>query len=698
MSAPRIKLNSLNLSPQTEQHSLDELQGDLFRPLIRQFMESIAHKVEIQQNEYLAVCLAVDEDTNASIMSDHYRTVSQQSSATPSKVIKVRAWVDGLDYFPLPASLDESGNDPLIELRTEFISTSKDIPIPSPLELIKVKWNKMSGDNPDNWSEPVYLGPYSTDGKRIIFPYQKILDLSGQQGEAAAAFDVPQQGLIQGNDPTIHSDPNPGYPNIILPNYNLLKSLTWIYDMSKHLDSNEIYVDKKKDYSKVTKYNIIPYSSNVKLEENSRTQHRKKKVAFYLPDNVDIVRRRETRLFIVSETKDSVHKPFKDIYENPTMHYTISMNSNLYGNTHQLEGVDKSAFWKNCTIRNNVPYGLVINKENVFSSKSVGCSISSPVDGDIFLDHDSRWDRNLQIHDATGTSEYKKFKLQFHDWISGKTLPDGTKPYILGPFGTPGLRTGLNADQLSSVSDLDDHTYFSGRLEWAQWGHYFLPDHRQAEALYELMTSIMERPPTSGYSWGFKTVKRHKHSLSLKFPAINAPAAMAPTSRFMKKTKQGYISEPAFPWGMVGRTINKYNSSPYLWWRENLEQNYKGAVNIAGIVSLSRWEKNQSAFLEHYLLYRALGLGHMEAWYITIAAAANTFSKQYGGLGEGPSPILKANSTRTNDYLKRGQKMWFDAIKYNSDYTQDNVPFYGFSRANAGLSDTGKNFDTGAKL
>ena len=91
----------------------------------------------------------------------------------------------------------------------------------------------------------------------------------------------------------------------------------------------------------------------------------------------------------------------------------------------------------------------------------------------------------------------------------------------------------------------------------------------------------------------------------------------------------------------------------------------------------------------------------MEAWYVTIAAAANTFSKQYGGLGEGPSPILKVNSTRTNDYLKRGQRMWFDAIKYNSDYTQDNVPFYGPSTDalnNAPEASGAQSFDAGDKL
>ena len=678
MSVPSVKINNFSLAAQKTELDLDEFQDDLFRPVMRQFMESVAHKIEIKHNEYLAICLSVEADVNPSPTTDHYQITNQaRSSASPTKVIKVRAWVDGLDFFPMPGKLSELDTDPLVKMRPEFISIDKNIPIPSPLELIKVKWNKMTGDDPSTWSEPVYLGPYSSDGKRIIFPYQKILDLSGQQGEAAAAFDSTQQGVIQGNDPTTHSDPNVGYPNIVMPYYNSLQSLTWVYNMEKHLNSKEIYVDKKSDYSKIKKYDIIPYARpfNRKTEFNSTKQYRKKRLAFYLPDNVDIVRRKETRLFIVSETRGSVYVPYGDVYENPTMHYTISMNSNYDGSTEGLKGVNKSAFKKNCTIRVNVPYGLVINKNDVFSSKSVGCSVSSPVDGDGFLDSDSRWNYDTPTHELVGTSEFKKFKSLFHEWISSKKLPDGTKPYILGPFGTPGLRTGHFPNQLESINKLDDLTYFAGRLPWMRWGHYFLPDHRQAEALYELMTSIMENPPTSGYSWGFKTVKRHKQALTLNFPAIGTTAALPPTSRFIKKTKQGYLSEPAFPWGIVGKGVKVHNSSPYLWWRENLEKAHKGHNAVSGIVSISRWEKNQSPFLEHYLLYRTLGLGHMEAWYVTIAAAANTFSKKHGGLGEVPTPILKMNSTKVNEYLKKGQKMWFDAMKYNSDYTQENAEF-----------------------
>ena len=43
--------------------------------------------------------------------------------------------------------------------------------------------------------------------------------------------------------------------------------------------------------------------------------------------------------------------------------------------------------------------------------------------------------------------------------------------------------------------------------------------------------------------------------------------------------------------------------------------------------------------------------------------------------------------------------MWFDAIKYNSDYTQENSgPFYGFFAGNPKFIDAAQSFDTGAKL
>ena len=70
-----------------------------------------------------------------------------------------------------------------------------------------------------------------------------------------------------------------------------------------------------------------------------------------------------------------------------------------------------------------------------------------------------------------------------------------------------------------------------------------------------------------------------------------------------------------------------------------------------------------------------MNLGRMEAWYLAIAVASETFSKSLGGIGLGPSIIPSPNNTEMNAYLEKGQKMWVRAIAHNSDFVlQEYVP------------------------
>jgi len=679
---PRI--NTLRKNPDEEELNLDRLQRSPFDYVSRLIVDKYInnHKVEIRQNEYLAVALCIETDNKFRDTLDSTHALIQANAgngAALNKTIKVRAWVQGLDHFPLPESPSDVCDNVLTDLRPAFISTDESTIIPQPLELIRVTWRHKPGDNPYYWTDPIYLGPYQNGPRRIIFSNRIIGgDSSQAAGSPQSAFEEAglAQGMIHGADPTLHYDPTPGYPNIVFKRKGSLIDPITIYELSKASNKpREIYVDKESDYSKIKKYDIIPYSNKPVTEEHNLRQYRKKKLAFYLPDKVEINRRKETKMLIIKESGASSVYFYKNIFKNPTMHYTISMNSRVDGNPSGLIVLKKGHIDKACTIRVNVPYGLVIDEKDVFSSKSIGCSVSSPVDGDIFLNDSAKWDSSLSMHEVIESNEFKEFKQNYNQWMLNKRLPDGTKPYILGPFGTPGLRTGPGVNQKASVSELKDSSYWSGRLVWSKWGHYFLPDPTQAEALYELINSIITSPPNSGYSWGFRVPKRHKNTLSLAFPAVGGGTPLYPTSHFIKKRNKRYETTSAFSWGKVGKLFNKRGERPYLWWKENLNLKYKGSNDVSGIVSISRWEDNQSAFLEYYILCRSLGLEHLEAWYVTIAAASQTFAKQYGGTAFGPTWIPRKNDVQLNKYLAKGQKMWFTAMAHNGEYdTEKQVP------------------------
>ena len=97
-------------------------------------------------------------------------------------------------------------------------------------------------------------------------------------------------------------------------------------------------------------------------------------------------------------------------------------------------------------------------------------------------------------------------------------------------------------------------------------------------------------------------------------------------------------------------------------WEAGLNKN--GPQAVYGVVSYSRWGTDSSPFIEHYILARQLGLGHMESWYVTLAMAAETYPKIQNGKGLGPTLIPALGDIVLNKYLEKGQKMWFKVLDY----------------------------------
>jgi hypothetical protein len=189
-----------------------------------------------------------------------------------------------------------------------------------------------------------------------------------------------------------------------------------------------------------------------------------------------------------------------------------------------------------------------------------------------------------------------------------------------------------------------------------------LPTLDQVDALYELITSILENPPKSAYSWAHTKPTRHRNSLAWNFPAVGGGSPLFSMSHFINT--QGYFLEsaPAFPWGQVGPLMFEKNNKPRHLWENGLKQ--RGEKAIFGIVSYSRWGTDSAPFIEYYILSRKLGLGHMEAWYVSLAIAAETMPKIHKGKGLGPTKIPAFGDISLNKYLEIGQKMWFKALKY----------------------------------
>ena len=54
----------------------------------------------------------------------------------------------------------------------------------------------------------------------------------------------------------------------------------------------------------------------------------------------------------------------------------------------------------------------------------------------------------------------------------------------------------------------------------------------------------------------------------------------------------------------------------------------------------------------------------MEAWYVSLAASAETMPKIHKGKGLGPAKIPAFGDISLNKYLEIGQRMWFKALKH----------------------------------
>ena len=419
-------------------------------------------------------------------------------------------------------------------------------------------------------------------------------------------------------------------------------------------NKKEIYVEKKVDYPSpgLKKTIIIPHAGpsknnpRIKIVENTTDKteiYRKNGKAYFLPEEEIAFQRTNTKMIILSETGDFHSAPYNGIKKSPLMHFGIAMNSNL--TVVHPGGTDSPA--NVCTIRVNIPYGLTIgNRKGTISNSCVGCMISSPFDGS-----------GLNFFNSLQPSTIKD---RASDWISEKKIPGGYEAFILGPYGTPGLRTGPSANQNFETQDLDSGAFSRGFLTWTKTGHYILPTMIQAFTLYELVNSLINNPPESYYSWGFTKPRRNNHQISWSFPAAGGGSPTYQYSNFMSKTPQGQIKvDSGFPWGKVGEHGYRKRSEYHQWWENQLLPR----KNISGIVSSSRWENfTGGTFLEYYLLARSLNSGHKEAWYIALGAASETFPKKFGGVGLGPSP-LPMNAEK-NRLLTKGQQMWAKATRH----------------------------------
>jgi len=597
------------------------------------------------------------------------------------KRIRLHAYIEDLDKLitPLPRPrkfmmifpsgqtgglIQDSELDKILAL-PRFVSTKECENRPRLGERIWVDWLVKPSNDTMEWRDPIYLGPVDC-GSPIIYSMPPNRNYAAQ-----AAFDDAANGQVQRQSPIgdkfVFNNAPPGYPNI--PMLGLL-NVSGLAHLTK-----TIYVDKELDYSKIKKYDIIPGSTIIKEPtektfDTSFVQHHKGNKIFYLPDDIEIKQRKATKLFIIRESGKSYIETYKNIRSNPTMHYNIAMNSVLDGKHKNIQYLfqpnlkDHSVTSKSrlCTIRVNVPYGLVINEKNLFSANSVGCMISSPYDGRYFFGSTATWNPKNSIKKINNSKEFENFKSKLNTWVTDKILPDGSDPFILGPWGLPGLRTGKYADQNAKVSDLSNSHFWSGRLTWSSTGHYFLPTLDQVSALYELITSLLESPPSSNYSWGYAKPTRHKNLLSWSFPAVAGGSSLFSMSHFINT--QGYFleSKPAFPWGQVGPMFYKKKDKPQHLWEHGLKQ--RGEKAIHGIVSYSRWGTDSGPFIEYYILSRKLGLGHMEAWYVSLAMSAETMPKIQKGKGLGPTKVPAFGDVSLNKYLEIGQKMWFKALWY----------------------------------
>ena len=620
---------------------------------------------------YKAVVYGIDNTQTHEYLTDDDGIRTRLHDGFIAGKFKIYAYIEGLMFTPKPdgfminfPSGEKGGieDTPLLDqvLQLPRFYAEEDVSPPSLGEYVYVDWRIKPSNNTADWKEPIYVGPL---GKREAI----MADIENPVHSAQQVFTEAAQGQVQKDSPItdiyLYNSVLPGWHQIFNTALLDASSLTHLL--------KEIYVDKQIDYSKVKKYDILPGSrfiediSPLDLAKSQYIQHRPKNKGFFLPDNVAIKQRKATKLFIIRETGKNYIETYKDIYSTPTMHYNITMNSVLDGSHQDL--AQKSVINKDrlCTIRVNVPYGLVISEKDEFSANSVGCMISSPFDGKHFFGTEALWDESKTVKQINESDKFKNFKSKLNTWVTEKKLPDGSDPFILGPYGLPGLRTGKMADQNSSILSLSNSHYWTGRLTWTSTGHYFLPTLDQVDALYELLTSLLESPPRSNFSWGYKKPIRHRSLLTWNFPASGGGPSLLSMSHFINTQKYYTETEPAFPWGQVGPLLYEKRNKPIHLWENGLKQ--KGPKAIYGIVSYSRWGPDSGPFIEYYILSRQLGLGHMESWYVSLAVAAETYPKIQQGKGLGPTIIPAFGDIALNKYLEIGQKMWFKALEYLKD-------------------------------
>jgi len=515
-------------------------------------------------------------------------------------------------------------------LKMNFLP-SPDAPRPPQMgEKIRVTWRKKTGMPLFDWDYPIYLGPVNDADPDIQSPAKERNIAQAAHHKTKSTDGLPSQTLAPGYNSMLGS---PGQEkknfNEEPPPVTANKENYWgnehVYSPKKsaptpekNYDKKEIHVEKKLDYRDLENITMIPYSD-------------------LLPEEENIHQRANTKMIIINETGDYHSAIYKKTTKKPLMHYGIAMNSN--------DATENPP--KECTIRVNIPYGLAIGTPDVFSENCIGCMISSPFDGSgrNFLNLTNYFQGPITSKIISTIQE------GISQWVNDKTIPGGFEAFIMGPFGTPGLRTG---------PDKNSNSFHQGKLVWTRTGHYVLPNMFQAYALYELINSLVNDPPLSNYSWGFAKPRKNNHQLSWSFPAVGGGGPIFPYSNFISKKPLHFLeTELGFPWARVGEGKYRKRTKFRQYWKNQLAPN----KNISGIISNSRWDRfTGGAFLEYYLLSRSLNAGHREAWYIALGAASETYPKQYGGVGFGPSPLPMAADK--NRLVQKGQQMWAQATSY----------------------------------
>jgi len=591
-----------------------------------------------------------------------YEARNSKTSDTKSKTYSIIARVTDKNLALLPESPDPgdgmSLDNDLINMEFEFEASSNapDAP-PQMRERVRVNWLKKTGWPITDWDYPIYLGPINERVPQIV-PLPPKRDVAkdaflGENGGQASVTPAPGSAEWTGTgtknfseepEPTIENK-ELNYENIVSP------SLSSGPLPSKIYDKKEIYVEKKLDFPDLEKIKIFPHSKRKETIPNAiedKLMYRKDFIAYLLPEEEFPRQRKNTKMIIINETGDYHSATHNNIRKHPLMHFGIAMNSRPDG----AEVANKSQ--KECAVRVNIPYGLVLgDKQNIFSENCVGCMISSPFDGSgkNFL--------NLNIRTKISPDQIVHIKNMMHQWVISKTIPGDSEALILGPFGTPGLRTGPNPDQSSEVKDLNLNTFERGRLTWTKTGHYILPTMTQAHTLYELINSLIKNPPLSNYSWGLTKPRSNNHQLIWSFPSVGGGSPTFLYSNFIRNENKRMTTSAGFPWGLVGENNYRSQSKFNNWWKNSLSKH----KNIFGIISNSRWNNDEGGtFLEYYLLSRSLELTHKEAWYAALGAVSETFPKRHGGVGLGPTPLPK--SANRNKLIQKGQQMWVKATVY----------------------------------